>query len=382
MHKHLKAIKYSNHQKNTGDCRYPNGTILTPQQQNYLYYHTGMDNYDTQTANCAWGYPNNTQTWSDGYSSPTPTHPCNSTFDVLVNGKTYNADDLVTDFGYCYNSIGYNYTYLEGKSRCLPDTANPSYQWGFATLMSGLFVFVTSAWVASMYVLWQDAQFNSELVKAGYRLTPLRAAFAMAVAARRRTGLSGKALVSEKTRVLGRQLYGRKGGRGTVLDHGLFLGDAEDMEDVDADGDGATVKSPISPSSPLSIPSPCFAEAARERNWAVSPTEAENMEGRALVRSDTDLSVHVLSDEELRTRYLRGVEEARVGVGRKPLSRQATLVEEGIWERDRGRERCANSGVDDKEDKSNADGKDSRRRDEDGHNPGSRKTLTKSKKPG
>jgi hypothetical protein len=182
--------------------------------------------------------------------------------------------------------------------------------------------------------------------------------------------------------VLGRQLYGRKGGRGTVLDHGLFLGDAEDLEDGDADGDGATVKSPISPSSHLSMPSPCFAEEARERNWAVSPTEAEDMEIRALVRSDTDLSVHVLSDEELRTRYLRGVEEARVGVGRKPLSRQATLVEEGIWERDRGRERCANSGVDDKEDKSNADGKDGGRRDEDADNAGSRKTLSKSKKPG
>jgi hypothetical protein len=340
-----------------------------------------MDNYDTQTAKCSWGFPNNTQTWSDGYSSETLRHPCNSTFNVLVNGKTYNADDLVTDFGYCYNSIGYNYTYLEGKSRCLPDTANPSYQWGFATLMSGLFVFVTSAWVASMYVLWQDAQFNSELVKRGYRLTPLRAAFAMAVAARRRTGLSGKALVSEKTRVLGRQLYGK---RGTVVDHGLFLRDGEDVED--ADGDGDEVKSPISPSSPLSIPSPRFAEAARERNWAVSPTEAEDMEIRALVRSDTDLSVHVLSDEELRTRYLRGVEEARVGVGvgvgvgRKPLSRQATLVEEGMWERDRGR--GANSGTDEKEGKSNSEGKDSRRRDEDGDNPGSRKTLTKSKKTG
>jgi hypothetical protein len=54
-----------------------------------------------------------------------------------------------------------------------------------------------------------------------------------------------------------------------------------------------------------------------------------------------------------------------------------------VWERGRGR--CANSGIDDKEGKSKADyanGKDGGRRDEDGHNPRSSKTLTKSKKPG
>jgi hypothetical protein len=62
-----------------------------------------------------------------------------------------------------------------------------------------------------------------------------------------------------------------------------------------------------------------------------SPTEDQDMEIRPLARSDTDISVHVLSDEELRKRYLRGVEEARLS--RKPLSREATLVGEGMWER-------------------------------------------------
>ena len=178
-----------------------------------------------------------------------------------------------------------------------------------------------------MYVLWQDAQFNSTLVKEGYRLTPLRAAFAMAVAARRRTGLSGKDLISAKNRALGRQLYGKKGTRGTVVDHGLFL---QDLEDTDTDTEGAA-KSPMSPTPLLSTPSPTFASAGKEKAWMASPTEDMDMEIRPLARSDTDLSVNVLSDEELRKRYLRGVEEARLS--RKPLSREATLVGEGLWER-------------------------------------------------
>jgi len=179
-----------------------------------------------------------------------------------------------------------------------------------------------------MYVLWQDAQFNSTLVKEGYRLTPLRAAFAMAVAARRRTGLSGKDLISAKNRALGRQLYGKKGTRGTVVDHGLFL---QDLEDMDTDGG---VKSPMSPTPLLSTPTPTFASAGKEKAWMASPTEDVDMEIRPLARSDTDLSVHVLSDEELRKRYLRGVEEARLS--RKPLSREATLVGEGVWKRNPG----------------------------------------------
>jgi hypothetical protein len=55
-----------------------------------------------------------------------------------------------------------------------------------------------------------------------------------------------------------------------------------------------------------------------------------DQEIRPLVRSDTDISFHVLDDEELRKRYLRGVEEARLS--RKPLSRESTWVEESMWE--------------------------------------------------
>lgn len=216
----------------TGDCKFPNGTIVTAAYQTDLYYHNSYVRYDDLFLNCTFDFPNNTQTWTeqDTYTDKTISHFCNTSISVPVSGKTYNADDLVTNYGYCYNGIGYEYDALMGRSRCLPDTANPTYQWGFATLMSGLFMLVTSGWVFSMYVLWQDAQFNSTLVKEGYRLTPLRAAFAMAVAARRRTGLSGKDLISAKNRALGRQLYGKKGTRGTVVDHGLFLQDLEDTE--------------------------------------------------------------------------------------------------------------------------------------------------------
>ncbi|KAH6844475.1 hypothetical protein BKA58DRAFT_363494 [Alternaria rosae] len=290
------------HRRQACDCKFPNGTIVTAAYQTDLYYHNSYVRYDDLFLNCTFDFPNNTQTWTeqDTYTDKTISHFCNTSISVPVSGKTYNADDLVTNYGYCYNGIGYEYDALMGRSRCLPDTANPTYQWGFATLMSGLFMLVTSGWVFSMYVLWQDAQFNSTLVKEGYRLTPLRAAFAMAVAARRRTGLSGKDLISAKNRALGRQLYGKKGTRGTVVDHGLFL---QDLEDTETDTDGA-VKSPITPMSPTPLP---------------------------LARSNTDISVHVLSDEELRKRYLRGVEEARLS--RKPLSREATLVGEGLWER-------------------------------------------------
>ncbi|KAI4611862.1 uncharacterized protein J4E87_010364 [Alternaria ethzedia] len=314
------------------DCKFANGTTVTAAEQRDLWQHTSFNQYDDLLFNCTYDFPNNTQTWTEQkvYNQDSVTHLCNTSVSVPVGGKTYNADDLVGDYGYCYNSIGYQYYSLIGKSRCLPDTANPTYQWGFSTLMAGLFMFVTSAWVLSMYVLWQDAQFNSTLVKEGYRLTPLRAAFAMAVAARRRTGLSGKDLISAKNRALGRQLYGKKGTRGTVVEHGLFL---QDIEDTDTDGG---VKSPITPMSPtplLSTPSTAFASAGKEKAWMAPPTE-DDTEIRPLARSDTDLSVHVLSDEELRKRYLRGVEEARLS--RKPLSREATLVGNGMWERNLG----------------------------------------------
>lgn len=102
-----------------------------------------------------------------------------------------------------------------------------------------------------MYILWQDAQFNSSLVKSGYQMTPLRAAFALAKAAKRRTGLGEKQLVRANTKELEQELYGNPRARvkGTKLDYWIFEEDPED----DGDDDGAvrrrSRRSKLEPSS-------------------------------------------------------------------------------------------------------------------------------------
>jgi hypothetical protein len=340
----------------------------------YYHYYYQQPRYE----NCSYYYPNNTQTWiednltssSDSRTDLRGTYSCNATIPVTVNGKTYDADDLDGGYGYCYNSVGYDSSYLIDKSRCLPDTANPSYQWGFATLMSGLFIFVTAAWTLSMYVLWQDAQFNCKLVKEGYRLTPLRAAFAMVVAARRRTGLGGKGLVRAKTGGLERELFGKKGTRGTVIEGHLFV---ENPEDGEEDG----LRTPESPREPLSPPSPAFTPGKeRDKCWPVSPSSVEDHEIKSLVRSDTDISFHVLDDEELRKRYLRGAEEARLS--RKPLSRESTWVEESMWERGRDGQ-AHDSHRDDHDDDNDDDGEDGEKKGDEKQDSGKGKGKSRNR---
>jgi hypothetical protein len=191
-----------------------------------------------------------------------------------------DAQYLKGNAGYCFGDIGYRPGDLYDKSRCLPDTADPTYQWGFSTLMSGLFVMFTTVWVLSMYVLWQDAQFNSTLVKEGYQMTPLRAAFAMAKAAKRRTGLGEKQLVRANTKDLEKELYGGRGKRRTKIEYDLFVHDPEG-------GDEEPRRSPGV--STVNLKSP-----------------------------DSDSHIQAISDEELRARYMRGVQEARLS--RKPLA--------------------------------------------------------------
>jgi hypothetical protein len=152
-------------------------------------------------------------------------------FNITVNNKPYEALSLNTTTGYCYNSKGYDYVFLQDRSRCLPDTANPTYQWGFSTMLVGVWIFLHFGWAVSMYVVWQDAQFNSTLVKTGYMMTPLRAAFAMAKAAKRRTGMGEKQLVRANTKELNQELYGTKGRKGTKVEYEIFdEGDEEHGE--------------------------------------------------------------------------------------------------------------------------------------------------------
>jgi hypothetical protein len=206
--------------------------------------------------------------------------------DPLLYPNPIDAQYLIAGSGWCYGKVGYDYTYLYDKSRCLPDTADPTYQWGFSSLMSGLFVMFTSGWVVSMYAVWQDAQFNSTLVKEGYQMTPLRAAFAMAKAAKRRTGLGEKQLVRANTKHLEKELYGGRGKRKTKIEYDMFVHDPEGGDEEPRRSPGVLT---------LDLKSP--------------------------VSSDGDSYVQVISDEELRRRYLRGVAEARLS--RKPLASEA-----------------------------------------------------------
>ncbi|USP75740.1 hypothetical protein yc1106_03014 [Curvularia clavata] len=214
------------------DCLLPNGTIFTAEQ-----VKQAEDAYDSsylQVLQCRYDFSNNTQTWEDsGFveSNKLTTYSCNSTFPMTIKDKTYDASDLKTGYGYCYNSIAYNETWIASRSRCLPDTANQKYKWGFSTVISALFVFVTTAWVVSMYALWLYAQHNSTLVSEGFRMTPLRAAFAMVKAAKHRTGLCEKGLVRKNTVELEKELYGGKGSKKTKLHYSIFTEDVEEGED-------------------------------------------------------------------------------------------------------------------------------------------------------
>lgn len=216
----------------TCDCQIPNGTRYSGKELESMRLTSQF--YEVMSLGCIYNFTSNAQTW-EGVDFPDrnsrKTYSCNSTMPVTIKDKTYDAQDLVTSSGYCHQSIAYNETYLEGKSRCLPDTAHPSYEWGFSTLLSGLFVFVTSAWVISMYILWLDSQRDSTLVQMGYRMTPLRAAFAMARAARQRTGYCEKQLVRADTEALEKELYGHKGSRKTKVDFGVFVEDTEGGEE-------------------------------------------------------------------------------------------------------------------------------------------------------
>ena len=138
--------------------------------------------------------------------------------------------------GYCNEDHGYSDIDLMNKSRCLPDTANPRYQWGFSTMLSGVWIILQLVWVLTMYTVWQDAQFNSTLVKSGYEMTQLRAVFTLATAARQKTGMRNKELVRADTKSLESELFGsrKKEKEKAEVDYEIFRekakGEIEDEE--------------------------------------------------------------------------------------------------------------------------------------------------------
>ena len=154
--------------------------------------------------------------------------PGTSTFDVTVNGTTYDAGDIKWETGWCFDSRGYPAGAVFTNSHCLPDNINPTYKWGFSTILSGIFSIIHLAWSITMYIVWQDAQFNSSLVKSRYAMTPLRAAFAMTKAAKRHTGLHEKQLVRTDTSTVEKKVYGTWNTKAAVLDYGIFADRPDD----------------------------------------------------------------------------------------------------------------------------------------------------------
>jgi hypothetical protein len=60
-----------------------------------------------------------------------------------------------------------------------------------------------------MYTVWQDAQLKSVMVKNGYKITKIRAIFALAEAARIKSGL-GRELVRMDAKSLEKELHGNR----------------------------------------------------------------------------------------------------------------------------------------------------------------------------
>ncbi|KAH6622435.1 hypothetical protein C7974DRAFT_222163 [Boeremia exigua] len=220
-------------------CQRLDGSLAPPGTYSYYDYRGYLlkddPAYDTGTQ-CFFDYPGANETFQQAtYNDPQTgtwtkdtTSNCNDTVDLSINNKLYNIQTLNGSTAYCYDNKAYSGFDLLGKSRCLPDTANPSYGWGFSTMLSGVFVFIHFGWSASMWIVWLDAQARSVLVQGGYEMTPLRAAFAIAKAVKRKTGLGEKQLVRHDTKELDRELDGKGDQKGTKIDYGIFVPDAEE----------------------------------------------------------------------------------------------------------------------------------------------------------
>jgi hypothetical protein len=133
----------------------------------------------------------------------------NKTLYVKILGNEYDGTQVNVSSSFCWNDRPYDVTHLQESTRCLPDAANPTYSWGFSTTISGVFIIIHFAWVLSMYTVWQDAQLNSVMVMNGYKITKLRAIFALAEAARSKSGL-GSELVRRDVKSLEKELHGNR----------------------------------------------------------------------------------------------------------------------------------------------------------------------------
>lgn len=227
------------------DCKLPNGTVLPYQQWTSTYYSYSYNGEAPsgpyQFGDCKIHFEGQTgvyqSTWGQDSQYPRARdwgeYACNYSFPVtLENGKTYSIYDInySTD-GYCFQNKTYKYLDLVQTLRCLPDTANPSYQWGFSSAMIGVCFIINLVWCLSMWVVWQDA-LRATLVRSGYRMSPLRAAFVLTEAARQSTGVGVEGLVLRDRRLLRRELRQGKGRKEAVVDRNVFEegGGEDEME--------------------------------------------------------------------------------------------------------------------------------------------------------
>ncbi|KAK7180872.1 uncharacterized protein CC84DRAFT_1163997 [Paraphaeosphaeria sporulosa] len=242
------------------DCKLPNGTVLPFQEWQYRYYSYNYNNEPNwvppqgpyQYEDCKTHFDGQTGVYlsSWGQDSDYPRaknwgeYACNDTFPVtLPDGQTYSIYDInYTASGYCFGNKTYKYWDLVDSTRCLPDTANPSYQWGFSSAMIGVCFIINLVWCLSMWVVWQDA-LRAKLVRRGYRMSPLRAAFILTEAARRRTGVNGvEGLVLRDRRLLRRELRRGKGRKEAVVDREVFEEGEGDDEVEYGKGNAITIK--------------------------------------------------------------------------------------------------------------------------------------------
>ncbi|KAF2999355.1 hypothetical protein E8E13_005914 [Curvularia kusanoi] len=222
-------------------CQMPNGTLAGPGTFN-APTDCGLlrpgEYYPTKGTPCFFNYPGSNETydirvWDVNYQAmKNITHNCNKTETIELNKRQYDIQTLNGTIAYCYGGKAYDYRALQGKARCLPDTTNPTYQWGFSTMLSGIFVFIHFGWAVSMYIVWLDAQSRSTLIKEGDQMTPLRAAFAIAKAVKHKTGLGERQLVRHNTKDLDKELDGTRKAKGTKIEYSMFeVCYEEDVED-------------------------------------------------------------------------------------------------------------------------------------------------------
>jgi hypothetical protein len=99
------------------------------------------------------------------------------------------------------DGIGYDLLQLENNVVCMPSN-DESYQWGFSGMLTGVTVILQGVWTVLMWILYLYCSLSSELVRKGYAMSALRAAFAITAASEERVGLNATDLVVVDKKIL------------------------------------------------------------------------------------------------------------------------------------------------------------------------------------